>query len=153
MTEQQKLPFKLNKDHKRLTKKQWKEQKMIFTETEFEYWYNKIIYATHCSLDKCRKPFITSKDRQLDHNHKTGEIRNIICSKCNHLREDNKLFCTNTSGFKCIHKHICKNCKQGFIWRFKVYIDGKPNNIKSSVNKEWLIEYAKKWFLENDYHT
>ena len=153
MTEEQKIPFKLHKDHKANTKKQWKGQEMIFNETEFEYWYNKIIYATHCRIEKCKKPFTSSLNRQLDHDHKTGIIRDIICTRCNQLRKDNKLFSTNTSGFKNIFKHYNNRYKQGFSWDFQVHIDGKKTLIKSSVNKEWLIEYAKQWYIDNDYYT
>lgn len=149
-----KLPFELHKDHKKYTKSKWKtKSKMIFTESEFEYWYNKIIYATHCSLEKCKKPFISSKDRHLDHDHKTGIIRDIICTSCNKKRKDNKIQSNNTSGFKNIIKHYNKECKQGYTWKFQVQINGKRTTIKASVNKEWLIEFAEKWYIENDYYT
>jgi hypothetical protein len=148
------LPFELHKEHKKFTKSNWKNQsKMIFTETEFEYWYNKIIYSTHCSLEKCKKPFISSHDRHLDHDHKTRVIRDIICTKCNKKRKDNKIQSNNTSGFKNINKHYNKTCKQGFYWVFKINIKGKIKTIKTSVNKEKLIEFAEKWYIENNYFT
>ena len=42
----------------------------------------------------CRKEFISSKDTHIDHNHKTGEIRKMLCSGCNlglgHFRDSVK---------------------------------------------------------------
>ena len=49
------LPFELPKYHKTKTKYQWKIRGIKFTDEEFEYWYNKYIYATHCEL--CNKKF------------------------------------------------------------------------------------------------
>ena len=75
------LPFKLSENHNCITKKSWKKQGMKFTNEDFENIYNQYIYASNCEL--CNNKFKSSRDRQLDHNHKTGEIRNIICRSCN----------------------------------------------------------------------
>ena len=152
MTEELQLPFevKMNKSSK---KKDWKSHGMIFDNYEFEYWYNEIIYAKNCSIEKCKKTFKSSYDRHLDHDHDTGEIRDIICQRCNKLREDNKIYKNNTSGFRGISKQNDKTCKEGFIWIFQANKNGKLTKIKSSVNKEKLIEFAKQWYIDNDYHT
>ena len=146
------LPFELlGKDHKTTTKWNWKNYGMIFdNEEHFETIYQAYIYATHC--DRCRKPFKSTKDRQLDHNHETGEVRDIICRSCNYLRKD-KLKSNNTSGYTNIFKAFYKSVKQGFIWRFRVNINGKVKTIKSSIDKDKLIEFAEKWYEENDYFT
>ena len=47
------------------------------------------IYYYYKSLDNCEvcdRPFKSSKDRQLDHDHKTGYIRDIVCNSCNQKR-------------------------------------------------------------------
>jgi hypothetical protein len=147
-----KLPFELKKT-KAEQKKDWKSQGMIFNDFEFEYWYNKYIFATHCTLEKCKKPFKSSKDRQLDHNHKTGVIRDIICHSCNLRRKDNKIYSNNTSGYEGICKYVDLRCKQGFFWKFQAMIDGKQKLIKSSVNYDKLVEFAEKWKKENNYNT
>jgi hypothetical protein len=142
------LPFELKKEHKRKTERNWKIWGLNMD--NFEEIYKKYIYSTHCEL--CNKEFPTTRDRHMDHNHATGEFRNIVCHKCNMLKSDrfNK---NNTSGYKGISKQTTPNAKQGYIWRFEAYIDGKRKIIKASVNKEKLIEFADKWKIDNNYHT
>ena len=41
------------------------------------------IYINTHKCDFCLKDFKNSKDRNLDHNHLTGEIRGILCMNCN----------------------------------------------------------------------
>jgi len=60
-----------------------------------------------------------------------------------------KIHSNNTSGFTGIIKD--KN-NQGFIYRFRASVDGKLKCIKSSINKEWLIEFASKWKEDNNYN-
>ena len=43
--------------------------------------YNKYI-NTHC-CDVCKIEFKNSLDRHLDHNHETGDFRQILCRACN----------------------------------------------------------------------
>jgi hypothetical protein len=147
-----KLPFEL-----KLTKAQqktiWKYSGMKFNDDEFEYWYNKYIYATHCSIEKCKKPFKSTQVREMDHNHDTGEIRDIICTSCNQRRKDKKMLKNNTSGYTGIYKQIDTHCNQGFIWRFRAIVDGKRKIIKTSVNYDWLVEFAENWKKENNYYT
>ena len=46
--------------------------------------YRTYIECEYC--DECEIKFKNSKDRQLDHCHETGYIRNIVCNRCNSLR-------------------------------------------------------------------
>jgi hypothetical protein len=146
------LPFEKPKTHKYKMKYKWKSRGMKFTKEEFEYWYNKYIYATHCEL--CEKQFIKSIDRHLDHNHDTGEIRNIVCCKCNQRKYDKKLNSRNTTGYSGIYKYISTDCKQGFYWEFYAYKkNSKRKYIKSSTDFDWLVKFAEKWKKENNYYT
>ena len=83
------------KKYKTDKKAYWRYSGMKFTEEDFEYIYSEYMKATHCDL--CDKQFKNTKDRQLDHNHETGEIRNIVCNRCNSKREDRKIQVNNTS--------------------------------------------------------
>tara|TARA_R110000772_G_scaffold73953_4_gene161397 strand:+ start:1581 stop:2018 length:438 start_codon:yes stop_codon:yes gene_type:complete len=143
------LPFKLKSYHKYDTKSRWKQSGLIMD--NFEEIYNRYITQTHCEL--CNKEFTISIDRCMDHNHTTGEFRNIVCNKCNASREDRKLFSNNNSGYKCISKQIDNTCKQGFTWVLQCYVDGKQTKIKSCVNLKKLVKFAEEWKKDNNYYT
>ena len=144
------LTFELAKYHKKDTKSNWKRQGMKFNDN-FEYIYEQYIYCRNCDL--CNKEFKSSQDRQLDHNHETGEIRNIVCKSCNQKRKDKKIRTDNTSNHKLISKDYNKKYKKGFIWIFKVQIDGKQKTIKRSINIDFLIKFRDNWIKENNYYT
>ncbi len=143
------LPFKLYKNHKSRTKSSWKVKGLIHD--DIYGLYQKYIYATNCDL--CNKEFKSSQDRQMEHNHETGEFRNIVCTSCNMLKYDVKIQCNNKSGYRGICKNIDKSCKQGFNWVFSAHINGKQKRIKSSVDFDKLVEFANKWKLDNKYNT
>ena len=142
------LPFKLCKDHKPKMNYKWKQRGLITD--NFEEIYNKYIRATHCEL--CGKEFTKSIDRQMEHNHETGEFRNIVCNRCNTLKNDRKVRTDNTSGYKAISKKKCSTCKQGFTWYFRAIVNGKSKFIKSSNDLDKLVEFAEKWKKDNNYH-
>jgi hypothetical protein len=41
----------------------------------------KIQQNNKCAI--CNKPFVSSKHTHIDHNHKTGTIRQLLCRDCN----------------------------------------------------------------------
>ena len=57
----------------------WKRYGIICE--DWESLYEIYIYTWNCEY--CETPFKNTKDRNLDHNHKTGEIRGILCRVCN----------------------------------------------------------------------
>lgn len=57
----------------------WKQKGIIDDDLDAVYDY--YIKETNCWI--CDNKFKNSKDRQLDHDHKTGEIRYICCRDCN----------------------------------------------------------------------
>lgn len=60
------------------------------TDEDLELVYDTYINTTNCMI--CDNTFKNSKDRHLDHDHETGEIRYICCRNCNIkiLRDDIK---------------------------------------------------------------
>ena len=56
----------------------WKQQGII---CDYEAIYDIYVETTKC--DYCNKVFKSTKDRHLDHNHDTGEVRGILCQSCN----------------------------------------------------------------------
>ena len=142
------LPFELKPYHKIRTKATWNFRGLLMD--NFEEIYQKYIHATNCDL--CGKEFTKSIDRQMDHDHKTGEFRNIVCCRCNLLKSDRKQS-NNTSGYIGITKHIKLDCKQGFYWRFEVKVNNKHKTIKKSVDFDKLVKFADQWKIDNKYNT
>ena len=133
----------------------WRHTGLVFcTEEEFDEILERYISSTHCEI--CNKKYKNSRDKHMDHAHlingKYGAFRNVLCRSCNTLRSDNKMRSTNTSNFKNISKHIDKSCKQGYIWMFQIHLNGKRKHIKCSTNKQFLIEFADKWYIDNNYY-
>lgn len=117
------LPFPLHTDHKKRIKALWKSRGIIFMDDEyFEYVYNEYIQATNCDL--CNIEFPNSQNRHLDHDHITGEIRNIVCLKCNIHKKEIKYKLTNT-GEEHISKCNDKNSKTGYCFQIRIFRDGK----------------------------
>ena len=134
--------------HKIAKKATWKYQGLVTDNFEGIYLWS--INCEQCEV--CNKTFTILQDRQMDHNHKTGEFRDILCHKCNLKRADRNQK-NNTSGYIGISKKIDKTCNQGYFWVFQVMINGKRKDIKSSINKEKLIEFAIQWKIDNNYNT
>ena len=130
--------------HKRQTKYKWKIKGVKWKEGEFEEVYERYIITTHCEL--CDKKFISRDDRRLDHNHVTGEFRDIVCSRCNALKYDVKIRVDNRSGYPGIGW-------AGKTWRFRVVIDGKKKYIKCCTDLGELVEFADRWKIDNNYYT
>ena len=75
----------------------------------------------------------------MDHCHKTGLFRNVLCRDCNCKNNDR-----NTSGHNGISKHT-----DG--WQYRININ-KVCYSKYSKNKEWLIQYKEDYEKEHLYH-
>jgi len=140
------------KCHKTRSICNWQTTGLILSSEEegFEI-YDRYINSTQC--EKCGNKYKSTKDKHMDHSHeiddKWGYFRNILCRSCNSKRC--KIPSNNTSGYLGIYKHLDKNCKLGYIWRFQVSIDEKQKIIKTSTDKEFLIKFATQWKIDNNY--
>ena len=131
----------------------WRQQGLVFSsKEEGDEIYDRYINSTNC--ENCGNKYTSTADRHMDHSHliddKYGYFRNILCCSCNQKRRD-RLMETNTSGYSGIYKSIKKDCKQGFYWVFRVSINKKQKQIKSSTNFDKLVEFAENWKKINNY--
>ena len=84
--------------------------------------------STNC--EKCNKEYTEKNFKCMDHNHNTGEYRNILCNNCNlNDRVDNKSGTPNVSWDKRRDK-----------WRYAKVFNGKQHS-KSFNTKEEAIAY------------
>jgi hypothetical protein len=130
---------------------EWKRYGMKISKEDFDYIYNEYINASYCDL--CSHKFVNRAERHLDHCHKTGEVRNIVCRSCNGRRTGNKIYSNNTTGFKNIYKKTDKKCAKKYLWTFKIRKHGKIVIQKSSTNKQFIIDFAEKWVKDNNYYV
>jgi hypothetical protein len=61
----------------------WKGRGIICDDWD-DFYDNRWITNKNCEC--CGKEYINQKQKHLDHCHKTGKLRNILCQNCNHLR-------------------------------------------------------------------
>ena len=107
--------------------------------------YDYLIKETNCMI--CFKEYKNSKDRQLDHDHDTGEIRYICCNNCNvnFLREKNRVYTkptiTNTSGHLNIYYKESED-----KWVFS-----KNNNKKTIYKRFYTLAEAVQYKIDNNY--
>tara|TARA_R100000734_G_C3254194_1_gene54805 strand:- start:174 stop:554 length:381 start_codon:yes stop_codon:yes gene_type:complete len=60
----------------------WKGQGLICD--DYDKVYERYINSNHCEC--CGKEYKNQRDKHMDHCHKTGKFRNILCRNCNQLR-------------------------------------------------------------------
>jgi len=120
------LPFPLYKRHKSYTFKNWDRYGVIFESKEHrEEVYQQYIYSKYCEL--CGIEYPSSRHRRLDHEHDPTKpnFRNIVCTKCNCHKKDNKIRKDNNTGEEYISKCKEKSYTQGFCFRISIERDYK----------------------------
>ena len=65
--------------HKSYKINNWKQMGII--DTDLDLLYEFYILQTNCMV--CGIEFKDRRNRHLDHNHSTGDVRYICCCKCN----------------------------------------------------------------------
>ena len=127
-------------DPKKHRKSQWKKSGLNMD--NFEQIYTKYISTTHCEL--CNIEFKKTTERRMDHDHETGEFRNIVCGKCNANRPDVKPHGISK------HKHIGYN-KSRNNYSFEIR---RPElkYFKRFKTEQEAIEHRDKFIKENPTH-
>jgi len=107
----------------------WKRRGLkVDTPEDYYTIYYHWLVTTNC--EKCNKEFTISNVKCMDHNHITGEYRNILCHNCN---TNDKI--TNTSGTPNIYWDKARH-----KWHYQKRINGKKHN-KRFITKEEAIAY------------
>ena len=120
------MPYKdKEKERKRCRIKRWRSWGV---KGDLELIHDKFMKTKYCEICKCDFDTI---QKMMDHNHETGEFRNILCNKCNTNLLDTKKRTTNKSG----HKNI-RWCKTNNLWVYQKTIYGKTitRSFKSKID-------------------
>ena len=133
----------------------WKYQGLI---GDYEEIYKRYMETTHC--DKCKSLLTPQKlggrQKNMEHNHDTGEFRGIMCATCNGRMIDKIKPINNTSGYKNIGFQKHKK-----LWFYKKNYNGKikvwrrKDKIKILCIKFAhliLINYREKYPSLNNQH-
>jgi hypothetical protein len=72
-------------------------------------------FCDDCRCQLIHEGPICSARKCMDHSHKTGKFRNILCHSCNMDPSRREININNVSGHKYIHK---KNTKDGIRWSY-----------------------------------
>jgi len=109
----------------------------------FDALYSKYIQLKNCEI--CNAVFKNSKDKCLDHCHKTGEFRYVLCRSCN-LKMDRKINRNNQTGH--IHIGYYQPKKRKPYYYIKISEKGKyVLNTKRKTLEDAII--CRNNFLQN----
>ena len=101
--------------------------------------------TSNCDLCNVLLEGIGSNRKCMDHCHKTGNFRNIVCHRCNCKKRDNKKPSTNKSGYKNI-----SYSKERKRWVFQRIYKGKNITIRRKNKIEILcIKFAAMLLYRN----
>jgi len=114
---------------KRLQKHKYNYKYYCYEKYRFVFSFLVVCY------DDCKIELIEETD---DKSREKFWIRKIDC--CNNLM--------NKKLINYICKRKDKSCRQGFIWCFHYQEDSKRLIEKASKDKDFLIDFATKWFVD-----
>tara|TARA_R110002020_G_scaffold295816_2_gene511422 strand:+ start:96 stop:509 length:414 start_codon:yes stop_codon:yes gene_type:complete len=115
---------------------QWKFRGLKETKEFIDHIYEEYLRSEECEL--CCEPYKNSRDKQMEHNHLTGEFRNICCHICNMWKADRA--CKNITWCKKRNKH-----------RVQIKRNGK-NVLHKRGTEEECREILDKFIVDNPHY-
>jgi len=86
MKEYSKVYRKTEEGHKSQKINDWKNKLGMILQKNQD-WESIYYFVEACdNCEECNKEFKNTRDRQLDHDHTTGFIRDVVCPSCNQKR-------------------------------------------------------------------
>lgn len=74
------------KNHRKVLTNRWIQRGLKVQEGQtIDEIYDRWVSATNCEL--CDKDITTGRQKMMDHDHTSGLFRNIVCCRCNTIRD------------------------------------------------------------------
>jgi len=130
--------MELSKYHKTDMNFVWKDRGLNME--KFEEIYKRYINCSKCEL--CGYEFKKTFERKMEHDHNTGDFRNVVCHSCNQRKYDIKVRKHSKSGIKYIrfkYNAYEFRIKSQLLFRYK--------------DLDKVIEFRDKWLEDNNYIT
>ncbi len=128
--------------YKSMTFVNWKGRGLI---GDYNSIFERYINTSNCDLCNVLLEGRGSNRKCMDHCHKTGNFRNVVCHSCNSKKTDNKKPSTNKSGYKNILFH-----KKKKSWIYRKQYQGKDIIIMRKSKTDILcIKFAAMLLYRN----
>ena len=115
----------------------WKRKGLKETKEFMEQIYEEYLRSEECEL--CGEPYLNGNFKSMDHCHKTGEFRNIVCNRCNGWKADR--VGKNITWCKDRNKHVVR-----------VYRNYKLVLLKYCKTEEKCREILDKFIVDNPHY-
>jgi hypothetical protein len=121
--------------YKNCTIVNWKRQGLV---GDYNSIFERYINTEYCDLCKVLLEGRGGNKKCMEHDHSTGEFRNIVCSRCNTAKTDRKKQKNNPTGYKNISFH-----KKKKLWVYRKQYKGKTIKIMRKSKRDILcIKFA-----------